>query len=188
MSGTADGRDGIVNLLDDSPQDITPPVAICQDISVALDASGNASITGAQVDNGSNDAAGIASLSVSPNSFTSADVGLNTVTLTVTDNNGNTSICAATVTVEDTTPPTAVKAVSDGDGDGVLDSPTITLTATDGGTGVASISFSIDGAPFTTLPGSALSFPFPVGTHTRLLCYGQRWKCCANADANTYLP
>ena len=50
-------------------EDNVDPIAICQDITVSLDASGNASITAADVDNGSNDACGIASLSVSPNAF-----------------------------------------------------------------------------------------------------------------------
>jgi hypothetical protein len=43
-------------------EDTVPPVAICQDITVQLDATGNTSITPADVDNGSNDACGIASL------------------------------------------------------------------------------------------------------------------------------
>ena len=41
------------------------PFASCQDITVQLDASGNASITGADVDGGSTDNCGIASLNVS---------------------------------------------------------------------------------------------------------------------------
>ncbi|WP_139002700.1 HYR domain-containing protein, partial [Hyunsoonleella aestuarii] len=40
-------------------EDNVDPTAICQDITVQLDASGNASITAAQIDNGSNDACGI---------------------------------------------------------------------------------------------------------------------------------
>ncbi|MEM6347869.1 MAG: HYR domain-containing protein, partial [Bacteroidota bacterium] len=88
-------------------EDNVAPVANCQDITVQLDASGNASITAAQINNGSSDACGIMSLAVSPNTFTCADVGANTVTLTVTDNNNNVSTCTATVTVEDNVAPTA---------------------------------------------------------------------------------
>ncbi len=83
-------------------EDNVAPTALCQDINVMLDAMGNASITGADVDNGSNDACGIASLTVSPNTFDIFDVGPNTVTLTVTDVNGNTTDCMATVTVDNT--------------------------------------------------------------------------------------
>jgi len=86
--------------------DEEPPQAVCQSITVQLDASGNVSIAAADVDGGSTDACGIASLSVSPDSFTCADVGDNSVTLTVTDVNGNVSTCTATVTVEDNLAPT----------------------------------------------------------------------------------
>jgi PKD repeat protein len=89
-------------------EDNIDPLAVCQNITVQLDANGNATITGADVDNGSSDACGINSLSVSPNTFTCENVGANTVTLTVTDNNGNTSTCTATVTVEDNTAPVAL--------------------------------------------------------------------------------
>ena len=48
------------------------PTAVCQDITVQLDATGNVTITGADIDNGSSDACGIASLTASPNAFISA--------------------------------------------------------------------------------------------------------------------
>lgn len=87
--------------------DIEIPVANCSaPFTVQLDANGVASIIPADIDNGSTDNCGIASLSVSPNSFTCADIGPNNVTLTVTDVNGNTSTCVAVVTVEDDLPPT----------------------------------------------------------------------------------
>ncbi|KPL21738.1 MAG: hypothetical protein AMS23_08890, partial [Bacteroides sp. SM1_62] len=89
-------------------QDITPPNAVCQAITVQLDASGNAIITGADIDNGSSDACGIASLVTNPSNFDCTDVGPNTVTLTVTDNSGISSSCNTIVTVEDNIPPTAV--------------------------------------------------------------------------------
>ena len=89
-------------------EDNVPPVAICQDITVQLDAAGNATIVGSDIDNGSNAACGIASLVASPNSFDCSNVGPNTVTLTVTDNNGNTATCTSTVTVEDNVAPIAM--------------------------------------------------------------------------------
>ena len=49
---------------------------------------------------------GIGDLTLSQQDFTCQDVGINTVTLTrQTDAEGNTSVCTATVTVEDNTPP-----------------------------------------------------------------------------------
>ncbi len=53
------------------------------------------------IDNGSNDACGIASISVSQDSFTCDEVGENTVTFTVVDTNGNESTTTSIVTVED---------------------------------------------------------------------------------------
>src|SRR5690554_2983728 len=89
-------------------EDNFAPTAICQNITVQLDANGTASINAADVDGGSTDACGIDSLSVSPSTFTCADVGANNVTLTVTDINGNVSTCVAVVTVEDNVSSTAI--------------------------------------------------------------------------------
>ena len=49
-----------------------------------LDASGAGSITAAQVDNGSFDNCSIATMTLDTEDFTCADVGPNTVTMTVT--------------------------------------------------------------------------------------------------------
>ena len=87
--------------------DVTNPSAVCQNVTVQLNASGNGSTTAGAVNNGSSDACGIASISVNPSSFTCSDVGSNTVTLTVTDNNGNSSTCTATATVQDNVNPNA---------------------------------------------------------------------------------
>ncbi len=89
-------------------QDTALPTVITQDITVQLDAAGNATITAAQIDNGSTDNCGIATITVSPNTFTCANVGANTVTLTVTDVNGNISTGTAIVTIQDTVLPTVI--------------------------------------------------------------------------------
>src|SRR5690606_37151640 len=89
-------------------EDNVDPVAIAKDITVQLDASGAATITAGDIDNGSNDSCGIASLSLDVTEFGCDDVGANTVTLTVTDNNGNVSTATAIVTVEDNVAPVAI--------------------------------------------------------------------------------
>ena len=67
-----------------------------------MDSTGNYTLTTADVaaiGNGSSDACGIKSMKVSPSSFTCANVGDNTVMLTVCDNNGNLSTCSTKITV-----------------------------------------------------------------------------------------
>ncbi len=88
--------------------DNVAPVAVCQNITVQLDPSGNASITASQVNNGSSDACGIASLALNITTFNCANVNGNTVILTVTDVNGNSSTCSANVTIEDNVAPIAL--------------------------------------------------------------------------------
>ena len=126
-------------------QDNINPTAVCQNITVSLDATGNATISGADVDGGSTDNCGIASIAVVPNSFTSADLGDNSVTLTVTDNNGNTDNCTATVTIVDSDPPTAVcqniTIQLDGSGNATIDAADIDGGSTDN-TGIASLTAS----------------------------------------------
>jgi surface protein len=91
----------------------SPPVAVCMDIIVQLDATGSVTITGNDIDNGSSfGCSGLATLSISQNTFDCSNIGANTVTLTVTDVNGNTSTCTATVTVEDNVAPIANCAAS----------------------------------------------------------------------------
>ncbi len=82
--------------------DNTPPTMICQNFVVVVDAiTRKATIKASDVDNGSNDACGIISLSVEPSVFEeSTNVYTATTTLTAVDTNGNSNSCTATVTVE----------------------------------------------------------------------------------------
>lgn len=79
--------------------------AVCQDITIALDGTGSASIVPADVDGGStsNDPGFV--LSLNQSAFTCADIGQNSVQLTVTATGNVTDVCTAVVTVEDNTPP-----------------------------------------------------------------------------------
>jgi len=85
-------------------RDVTNPIALCQDATIFLDENGEATLTPNQIDNGSNDACGIASLALSKTAFDCSNIGSNTVVLTVTDNNGNISTCSANATVVDAIP------------------------------------------------------------------------------------
>jgi hypothetical protein len=77
------------------------PTVIVRNITIQLDATGNATITPADINNGSSDACGIQSMVLSKTTFTSADVltSPNMVTLTVTDIHGNVASATASVTV-----------------------------------------------------------------------------------------
>ncbi|WP_161808363.1 PKD domain-containing protein [Zhouia amylolytica] len=81
------------------------PTVITKNLTVPLDASGNVTITTTDIDNGSTDNCGIASMSLDKTSFDCSDVGVNTVTLTVTDTSGNSNTGTAMVTIEDVIPP-----------------------------------------------------------------------------------
>jgi gliding motility-associated-like protein len=89
-------------------QDITSPTVITQNLTVNLNPNGIATVTAAQINNGSTDNCGIASITLNPSTFTCANIGPNTVTLTVTDSNGNVSTGTAVVTVTETTAPTVI--------------------------------------------------------------------------------
>lgn len=86
--------------------DVSAPVAICTDITIQLDGSGNASILASDVDGGSSDNCTIESSSLSQSSFSCADLGVNLVTLNLADASGNPGSCIAKVTVEDKLAPT----------------------------------------------------------------------------------
>ena len=84
-----------------------PPVAGCRGAVIFLDENGQASITTSNIDKGSYGSCGatIASVSLDRTDFTTADLGAQTVTLTVEDNLGKVSTCDAVVTVLAYVPP-----------------------------------------------------------------------------------
>ena len=89
-------------------EDNLSPAVVTQDITVELDVNGAATITAAQVENGSSDNCGVDSLVLDVTTFDCSDLGENTVTLTVTDASGNEASATAIVTVIDNVLPTVV--------------------------------------------------------------------------------
>lgn len=98
-----DGEDNDCNpaTLDDP----VAPNAVCQPVLAYLDATGTANITEADVDFGSSDNCGAITMGISQSTFTCADLGSQSVTLTVTDGEGNQASCTSTVTVIDSLAP-----------------------------------------------------------------------------------
>ena len=84
------------------------PIVVCQDITLLLDSTGTATIVASDLDGGSTDNCGITNLEIDIDTFTCADLGPNTVTLTATDGQGLSSSCTAIVTVENGLVPTVL--------------------------------------------------------------------------------
>ena len=99
-SGLTDQCSTTLNIVDN-----IPPVALCEDITIDLNANGNVSINTGQIDNGSTDNCTDQvdlDFSLDQNTFMCNDVSqVNVVVLTVTDESGNTDTCSATVSVND---------------------------------------------------------------------------------------
>ena len=87
--------------------DTENPIVNTQDITVELDVNGIATITTAQIDDGSSDNCEM-TLELDITSFNCANLGANTVTLTGTDTSLNTISQTAIVTVEDNFSPTVI--------------------------------------------------------------------------------
>ncbi|OQP61143.1 hypothetical protein A3860_05340 [Niastella vici] len=84
-------------------KDVEAPVVRTKPIAITLGLNGTASITPEQVNDSSYDRSSNVTLSVSPNRFTTADAGVDTVTLTATDASGNSAQGKTTVTVKQRT-------------------------------------------------------------------------------------
>lgn len=140
-------------------EDLISPTAVCQNLTIYLDANGNASLLPSEVDNGSFDNCGIASMTLTPNTFTCADTGINLVALTVVDVNGNTNSCTADITVLDTIPP-------------VIVCPADIVVANDPGQCGATVSYNAPtetdncGIANSNRINPSITAFYPVGVHT----------------------
>ncbi len=83
------------------PEDDIPPVALAQDVTIFLDAAGQATLDAAQVDAGSSDNCTLDSMWLSQTAFDCSHLGQQTVVLTVMDGSGLTAQDTALVTVID---------------------------------------------------------------------------------------
>lgn len=88
-------------------EDNIAPIVTCKNATIELDASGNVTLSPFKVYNSTSDNCGVATLSVNPNMFDCTEVGTQTVTLTVSDYDGNLGSCSAMITIEDNIAPVA---------------------------------------------------------------------------------
>ncbi|MFN8863408.1 MAG: HYR domain-containing protein, partial [Flavobacteriales bacterium] len=140
------------------------------------------------VNNGSGDNCSISSISVSPQGFDCSDIGPNTVTLTVTDVNGNSSTCTSIVNIVDGIAPTIAcpsninTTISPGTCSRSVSTPNPT---TSDNCGVANLSWVLSGATADSSPVSGINnlgtFIFNVGvttvTYTALDAFGNSSTC-----------
>ncbi|MGB1317199.1 MAG: PKD domain-containing protein, partial [Flavobacteriales bacterium] len=126
-------------------EDNENPIAACQNITAYLDGTGNVSITAADIDAGSTDNCTL-NYAASQTTFTCANHGANSVTLTVTDPASNTDDCVSVVTVLDTVSPNAncqpFTVVLDGSGSGTITTGDIDNASSDN-CGIASMSLDM---------------------------------------------
>lgn len=88
-------------------QDTIKPKAVCKPLSVYLNGAGTAGITAAQIDLSTDNCLMSKKRSLSLSAFNCANLGENTVQLTVRDTSGNQNTCTSTITVLDTIKPVA---------------------------------------------------------------------------------
>ncbi len=88
--------------------DNTPPTVLTQPVTIFLDAAGKASTTANAINRESYDNCGIGWMVIDKRDFDCSNLGNNSVTLTITDVNGNVNSAKAIVTVLDTIKPTVI--------------------------------------------------------------------------------
>lgn len=100
VGGLTSSCDAFVNV-----KDVMPATAICKTSTVEIGTNGTGTLDAIDIDDNSFDNCTIASRTASPNSFTCADIGSQSVELIIIDGKGNTSSCTTMVTVEDNLAP-----------------------------------------------------------------------------------
>jgi len=164
-----------------------PPVALCRNIVVQLNPSGNASVTGSDINAGSYDPDGqIVSMTASPGAFTCTSLGQNPVTLTVVDNTGLSSTCTATVTVIDRISPVVtcknINLDLDNAGKARITPADLVSSASDNCSGT--LNFTLDRSSFSC---SDIGTPVAV-TVTATDASGNSSSCTATVTVRDLLP
>lgn len=99
------------------------------------------------------------------NSAEITNEGKNYVRYFSVDNAGNSEEIKSEVVNIDNTAPISSLSAEDSDGDSFLNSSTVTISATDMGSGVSAIKYSIDNGETFTLTSNPASIVLPMGVH-----------------------
>lgn len=172
-------------------EDHTPPTVFTKNIMVSL-RGGKAIIVPSQIDNGSYDACGIQSMSLSKATFDCSSQGKNTVTLTVTDIHNNTATGTAVVTIIGQTPSPTIEVSRNDNTYTGLDAKTIALgygaqslilTATETNSGSEdTFAWSPAGGLSGTTTSNAVFTPTQPGTYTFTVTATSQYGCQAVAS------
>ncbi|WP_346855037.1 HYR domain-containing protein [uncultured Draconibacterium sp.] len=157
--------------------DSEKPNAVCNNLTIYLDASGEATISATDINNNSSDNCTSnvnLDLSINKSTFTCSNLGANTVVLTVDDESGNSNTCNSTVTVLDTIPPVIVSKATtqnstvytDADAcDYTIKGSEFDPTLTDNCSG-ATLSYTVSGATTLSGTGSMIGESLNPGVNT----------------------
>ncbi|SKB36708.1 family 10 glycosylhydrolase [Daejeonella lutea] len=168
--------------------DTIKPVVVVQNITRDL-VNGNVSISVSDIDNGSSDNWGIASMQLSKSTFDCTNIGPNTVTLTVIDKAGNIDSATAIVTINGRIPQPAIAVSRTNTTNTGLPANTIALgygaqtlqlTASDS-TATSGTTYSWSPATgLSSTTGSTVTFtPSQAGTYTFLVEARSEFGCIA---------
>ncbi|MBL7923534.1 MAG: HYR domain-containing protein [Bacteroidia bacterium] len=166
---------------------IAPYHVDCDPVTLVLNASGSASLGAGEVADishiASHEACGIATSLLSQTTFDCSHLGLNSVTLTVTDVNGNAASCISAVTVIDNTQPS-------------ISCPADINVAVNAGNCSAVVNYTVNGSDncsftVTQTGGIASGAAFPLGTTTNSFVVtdasGQSAACSFDVTVTTNL-
>ena len=84
------------------------PIVAVNSLTLSLDGDGNATLTAEQVDGGSTDNCGIASIAISQETFDCSNIGENTIDFIVTDLSGNQAVLPVIIFVQDDIAPVII--------------------------------------------------------------------------------
>ncbi|NCT94998.1 MAG: T9SS type A sorting domain-containing protein [Chitinophagaceae bacterium] len=172
--------------------DNTIPVVITKPITIQL-VNGTASISVADINNGSSDACGISSYVLSKSNFGCSDIGNNTVTLTVTDIHGNSNTGTATVTVVGSIPVASIQvtpaeATYTGGNPRIIylgyGAQSVSLQATATGASGYTYSWSGNGSLSQTNGSTVVFAPTSAGTYQFTVLVNSNSGCTATASVS----